>query len=224
MKYALLTFGEYYKLNKVISLVVGWDIGIAGKITERYAPMTPELTEQNGQLKCVIPISAEIQENHADLLTGVELVNSYISVETEEVVPIDGVIEPEVIDWTLNHYEAQGVDNSNLVTYIAGQDASNYPPIPNVGEWCEAKVYSYNGDKVKCLQPHTRTHYTPEETPALWLIIPTVSGYPEWVQPTGSHDAYNTGDRVLFEGKNYESLIDSNVWSPTGYPQGWKEI
>jgi hypothetical protein len=32
------------------------------------------------------------------------------------------------------------------------------------------------------------------------------------------------GDKVSFEGKNYESLINNNVWSPAVYPAGWKEI
>lgn len=45
---------------------------------------------------------------------------------------------------------------------------------------------------------------------------------PEWVQPTGGHDAYQTGDQVTFEGAVYESIIDGNVWSPADYPQGWK--
>ena len=45
---------------------------------------------------------------------------------------------------------------------------------------------------------------------------------PEWVAPSGAHDAYKTGDRVAFEGVVYESVIDGNVWSPTDYPQGWK--
>ena len=45
---------------------------------------------------------------------------------------------------------------------------------------------------------------------------------PEWVAPSGAHDAYKTGDRVTFEGAVYESVIDGNVWSPTDYPQGWK--
>ena len=48
--------------------------------------------------------------------------------------------------------------------------------------------------------------------------------YPTWVQPTGAHDAYNTGDRVTYNGKTYESLIDGNTWSPDAYPQGWEEI
>ena len=38
------------------------------------------------------------------------------------------------------------------------------------------------------------------------------------------HDAYAKGDRVSFEGSDYESLIDGNVWSPTGYPAGWRLI
>lgn len=48
--------------------------------------------------------------------------------------------------------------------------------------------------------------------------------YPEYVQPTGGHDAYKIGDKVTFEGKKYECLIDGCVWTPKAYPQGWKEI
>ena len=44
----------------------------------------------------------------------------------------------------------------------------------------------------------------------------------EWVQPAGGHDAYNTGDRVTFEGSIYVSVMDGNVWSPTDHPAGWE--
>lgn len=47
---------------------------------------------------------------------------------------------------------------------------------------------------------------------------------PEYVQPTGAHDAYQTGDRVSYNGKIYESLINGNVWAPDVYPAGWKEV
>ena len=50
------------------------------------------------------------------------------------------------------------------------------------------------------------------------------AGPAEWAQPTGAHDSYKKGDRVRFEGKNYESLMDGNVWSPAAYPAGWKEL
>ena len=46
----------------------------------------------------------------------------------------------------------------------------------------------------------------------------------EWVQPSGAHDAYNTGDQVMFEGAVWESVLDGNVWSPTDHPAGWKQI
>ena len=48
--------------------------------------------------------------------------------------------------------------------------------------------------------------------------------YPEWVQPSGAHDAYNTGDRVTYNGRVYESTINGNVWSPDAYPQGWEDL
>ena len=48
--------------------------------------------------------------------------------------------------------------------------------------------------------------------------------YPEWVQPTGAHDAYNTGDRVTYNGRVYESTINGNVWPPDAYPQGWEDL
>ena len=47
---------------------------------------------------------------------------------------------------------------------------------------------------------------------------------PAFVQPTGAHDAYQTGDRVTYNGHIYESTINNNVWSPDAYPQGWTEL
>lgn len=55
-------------------------------------------------------------------------------------------------------------------------------------------------------------------------IVPDGAGPGEWVQPTGAHDAYMKGDRVRFEGAIYESVIEGNVWSPSGYPAGWRRV
>lgn len=46
----------------------------------------------------------------------------------------------------------------------------------------------------------------------------------EFVQPTGAHDAYARGVRVLFEGKVYESLVDGNAFSPSAYPPNWSIV
>lgn len=48
--------------------------------------------------------------------------------------------------------------------------------------------------------------------------------WPDWVQPTGAHDAYNTGDRVMFNGDVWESTTDANVWAPDVYPDGWRKV
>lgn len=88
-------------------------------------------------------------------------------------------------------------------------------------------VLSWDGTLVECIQAHTtQSDWDPGVTPALWKVHRTTTGSApdEWVQPTGGHDAYNTGDRVTFEGQVYESLIGANVWSPTGYPAGWTLI
>ena len=73
-------------------------------------------------------------------------------------------------------------------------------------------------------QAHTsQANWVPDVHPALYTPIGLDdSGYPIWSQPTGSHDAYNTGGVVNYNGTLYESTIDGNVWSPESYPAGWK--
>ena len=98
--------------------------------------------------------------------------------------------------------------------------------------WDEAKTYAvgdrvrYNNVLHKCLQAHTaQAAWTPTDAPSLWakVLIPDPEVIPEWEQPD-STNPYMTGDKVTYNGKTYESLIDNNVWSPEEYPQGWKEI
>ncbi|MDS2172531.1 hypothetical protein Q7C18_07485 [Nesterenkonia sp. CL21] len=46
----------------------------------------------------------------------------------------------------------------------------------------------------------------------------------QWQQPSGAHDAYQTGDRVTYEDQIWESTQDDNIWSPTDHPEGWQLI
>lgn len=76
------------------------------------------------------------------------------------------------------------------------------------------------------LQAHTsQPNWKPKDAPSLFakVLIPDPDVIPEWEQPD-STNPYMKGNRVRFGGKVYESLIDNNVWSPTAYPQGWKEV
>lgn len=46
----------------------------------------------------------------------------------------------------------------------------------------------------------------------------------EFVQPTGASDAYQVGDRVLFDGKVYVCLVPNCVWSPLSLPSAWEAV
>ena len=54
--------------------------------------------------------------------------------------------------------------------------------------------------------------------------IPVAEEYPEYVQPTGAHNAYKIGDKITFNGKKYVCKLDNCVWSPSEYPSAWEEV
>ena len=47
--------------------------------------------------------------------------------------------------------------------------------------------------------------------------------WPEFVQPAGAHDAYNSGDKITFNGVHYICRMNACVWSPAVYPDAWEE-
>lgn len=83
----------------------------------------------------------------------------------------------------------------------------------------------YNNVLYKVLQNHTSQEgWTPTSAPSLFAKVLTSEGeILDWEQPD-STNPYMKGDKVKFNGKIYESVIDNNVWSPEAYPQGWKEV
>ena len=97
-----------------------------------------------------------------------------------------------------------------------------------VGVKYEVGTYiRYEGVLYKVITAHTsQSDWTPTSASSLFakvLIDPTGETINEWVQPD-STKPYMAGDKVIFNGKTYESIIDNNVWSPSAYPAGWKEI
>ena len=85
----------------------------------------------------------------------------------------------------------------------------------------------YDGKLYKVLQGHTsQSSWNPTFAPSLFAeVLAGQEGTEigEWVQPD-STNPYMTGDKVIFNGVVYESLIDGNVWSPSSYPAGWRVI
>ena len=67
-----------------------------------------------------------------------------------------------------------------------------------------------------------------------WRRTPTEPGVPpEWIQPTGSHDAYRIyvdddgvehPEQVTHNGQVWETLVDSNVWEPGTDDTLWQPV
>ena len=109
------------------------------------------------------------------------------------------------------------LDNAELFPVWSG-DSVAY----NVGQRVR-----YDGVLYKVLQAHTsQPGWTPDAAPSLFAeVLPGQDGTEvgEWTQPD-STNPYMMGDRVMYNGTMYESVIDNNIWSPTEYPQGWTEV
>ena len=178
------------------------------------------------QLKNVIVVG-EPKEEHFDTVYQVK-----------EKIRVDDlpILDDRPIHQVINQVE-------HFQQYIADNNLTIDPDQPledlresaeiffNIPEWepgIAVKVgeqYRYENVLYDVVQAHTtQSDWTPDIVPALFTVATPIGLIAEWVQPTGAHDAYNTGDKIRFEGEIYESLIDANVWSPSVYPQGWEKL
>ena len=144
------------------------------------------------------------------------------------------VVNYEVLEKELTYAEKltsqQELAMSFLADNLTDEQAVQVPLIFEawqVGvDYKVGKKLVYEEVLYKVLQDHTSQEtWTPKDAPSLFarVLVDVGGAVLDWVQPD-STNPYMKGDRVKFEGKIYESLIDSNVWSPTAYPAGWKEI
>lgn len=124
---------------------------------------------------------------------------------------------------------ADGVDNPlDLVTPLLTDEQAE--TVPNAyPEWAAGISYKvgdrrrYDGKLYRCIQAHTsQSGWEPPSVPALWVRTAPDGEIPDWVQPTGAHDAYALGDKVKHNGKVWQSIVDANIWEPGVY--GWTEV
>jgi len=175
-------------------------------------------------LAFALPFFDEVEDPYADV---VEEQAAQIA-EQEQVIE-DQAIEIEAKDGEIAEKAQLIEDVSEILT---DDQAADMPQVFN--EWAVGVAYKTGdrrryGDKLyKCVQGHvSQEDWTPDATPALWTEVAKPGEIPVWKQPTGAHDAYNTGDKVHFETIDdpvYESLIDNNVHSPAAYPAGWQLV
>lgn len=89
--------------------------------------------------------------------------------------------------------------------------------------------YKYGDQVYKLWQAHDATNqpdWSPDKAVSLWDICHTTdpSKAKPYVTPQGTRGMYQIGDVCTEGGIIYRSTIDNNVWQPSAYPQGWKEI
>ena len=76
----------------------------------------------------------------------------------------------------------------------------------------------------RVISTHTsQADWEPYAVPSLYEPIGLDdSGFPVWSQPSGAHDAYDTGDIVNYNGVLYESMIPANTTVPGTDERYWK--
>lgn len=84
----------------------------------------------------------------------------------------------------------------------------------------------YNKTLYRVITEHiSQTDWAPDAAVSLFtkILIPDENIIYPWEQPE-STNPYMKGDKVSYNGKIYECLIDYNTYSPIDYPFGWQEI
>lgn len=147
----------------------------------------------------------------------------------ETLIPKVEKLEVEVK--TVTKVSNQLVKATDLSDEVMQELINAYPSWESGISVTVGELYSYNNKLYEVVQSHTtQADWTPDNTPALFNEVTpkhTEGGeeiVAEWKQPTGAHDAYDTGDKVLYKGKIYKSKIDNNAHSPEAYPDGWELV
>lgn len=118
-------------------------------------------------------------------------------------------------------YVVQNMDGFS--DFQALQVKEIYPAWHTGVDYRAGQIARHGGKLYRCVQNHaSQSDWAPDAAASLWSEVSFTEGVEDWQQPTGAHDAYNVGDRVMFEGAVYVSLVNGNIWSPADYPQGWR--
>ena len=176
---------------------------------------------------CHLSNDGTMQEVQTDVFDGKE--NAYI--EGYRFVPegqtwtrSDGVEFHGLMIAPAKDYDRIMVDVA--IGYLDDNEAESVTIL--FEQWAVGVTYSvgdrrqYDGLLYRCVQAHTsQADWTPDVVPALWVRTSTEE-WPEWVQPSGAHDAYPKGAKCGHNSKHWISDIDSNVYEPGVY--GWNEV
>ena len=150
--------------------------------------------------------------------TGSEIEQSW------SLVPVEGSAAEAAVE--LARIQARSLGDADAARVAALYDEWSGDGV----DYAVGDRVRFQGNLVKCLQAHTsQPDWAPNAAPSLWsVILPGQDGsgveVGVWQQP-GSTNGYSTGDRVIYGGHLWESIVDDNVDVP-GTDNGfrWKDL
>lgn len=136
--------------------------------------------------------------------TEAELEKAAAEAETARILPIIQKVLPEL-----------GTEDAISMTMY-------FPTWETDKAYGVGEKVQYGGILYNAITAHTSQFgWEPDMAPSLWarVLIAEPDLVPEWVQPD-STNGYMTGDHVMYNGAEYVSTVDNNVWAPDAY--GWE--
>lgn len=140
--------------------------------------------------------------------------SKFIQIESD----VAGTILADYIDnaqiWTGNSVVASETLND--------VDKTKLTELPEAG-WVEKGLYLYDNKAIYCNQPHNRTIYAPELTPALFSFFRENSDTLNWI----ANENVKLGWKRMYNGIQYVVIqphMTLEGWEPDKTPALWSEV
>ena len=141
-----------------------------------------------------------------------------------------GITNPDQVTSTGQSNLTFDSDPEAYLTAIKDIEITDLPPLPVEGEKVDRGVYQYGEVRLVCRQAHVRTHFTPEETPALFIVQQVGSGVLPWIawEAVVKEDLFKTppveASLREYQGVTYKCIQSHTTqpgWTPPAVPALW---